>query len=321
MKVPSVMHEQTNISHRDSTLGVVAISYNEERDLPGFLDSLLPWVDEIVLVDDGSTDATETLASEAGDKVTFIKSPRKEGEYFANQRNKGIRAAASDWLLHMDIDERVRPELAIEIMATIMSSEFDAYRYRRLNYFLNRPMRGGGWETWNLVHLARREVLRFEGMYHERCVLSVPDTKVGQLKARMWHLNDVSYASRMRKSFNYCHEQAVEIAANNTKLKWHHLIVYPLGEFLKKYIYKRGFRDGALGLLFCLHSAGAMFRACALVWDEQHSIPREELEQVMKDMWKESAGLAHDNPQSTLSGFSTCLEPGRCDNRCTGDRA
>lgn len=271
------------------SLGVVAISYNEERDLPGFLDCLLPWVDEIILVDDGSDDMTERLALQAGPKVKFIKSPREEGEYFADQRNKGIQVAQSDWLLHMDIDERVSPRLASEIREAIDRNRIDGYRFRRLNYFLHRAMRGGGWETWNLVHLARREVLHFEGMYHERCVLTVPDTRLGQLKAKMWHLNDVSYANRMRKSIRYCQEQAAELAAKNTTLRWYHLIAYPVVEFAKKYFYKRGYRDGAVGLLFCLHAADAMFRACALVWDEQHQIHRQTLEQEMKKMWSESA--------------------------------
>jgi (heptosyl)LPS beta-1,4-glucosyltransferase len=89
------------------TLGVVAISYNEEIDLPGFLEHLVTWVDEIVIVDDGSTDSTEQIASNYGSKVKFIRSKRVKGEYYSDQRNKGIDNANSDWLLHMDIDERV----------------------------------------------------------------------------------------------------------------------------------------------------------------------------------------------------------------------
>ncbi len=69
------------------TLGVVAISYNEERDLPGFNANLQTWVDEIVIVDDGLTDTAESLAKAAGEKVNFIVSPREENVYFSRQRN------------------------------------------------------------------------------------------------------------------------------------------------------------------------------------------------------------------------------------------
>ena len=137
------------------TLGVVAISYNEEKDLPGFLSHLEFWVDEIVIVDDGSTDRTASIAEAASDKVKFMVSPREEGEYFAVQRNKGIHLAESDWLLHMDIDERVTPSLSAEILAAVEDETKDGYRYRRLNLFLHRPMRGGGWQDWNMVHLER----------------------------------------------------------------------------------------------------------------------------------------------------------------------
>ncbi len=185
------------------TLGVVAISYNEEEDLPGFLENLLPWVDEIVIVDDGSTDTTESIAAAAGDKVRFVIAPRQEAEFFSHQRNKGIACSQSDWLLHMDIDERVTSGLAKEILAAVRNPDYDAYRYRRLNYFLHRPMQGGGWQDWNLVHLSRREIFHFEGMFHEHCIVDVPDDRIGQLHEKMHHLNDRSFRERIRKSETY----------------------------------------------------------------------------------------------------------------------
>src|SRR5690242_1817630 len=101
------------------TLGVVTIAQNEEADLTAFLEHLLPWVDEIVIVDDGSTDRTAAMARAAGAKVNLISSPRLAGQYYSDQRNKGITAARSDWLLHMDVDERVTPELAHEVLRAI----------------------------------------------------------------------------------------------------------------------------------------------------------------------------------------------------------
>ena len=269
------------------TIGVVAISYNETQDLPGFLENLLPWIDEIVIVDDGSTDDTAAIAQAASDKVTFITSPREDGEYFAQQRNKGIKAAKSDWLLHMDIDERVTPDLAKEIRQAIKDDTKDGYRYRRLNYFLHRPMRSGGWQDWNMVHLARRHLFHFEGMFHETCVLDASEERIGQLNAKMWHLNDTSYRARMRKSMSYCEEQAERIAKRYRRITWLHLLGLPVYELCRKLLFKRGYRDGTLGLLFALHSAGAMFRACALVWDQQNGISRSEIENQMKNMWKQ----------------------------------
>lgn len=276
-----------------STLGVVAISYNESQDLPGFLENLQDWVDEIVIVDDGSTDDTAAIARSASDKVTFVVSPRTEGEYFSHQRNKGIHLANSDWLLHMDIDERVTPELAQEILQAIQDPNKDGYRYRRLNYFLHRPMQSGGWQNWNLVHLARRQQFHFEGMFHETCVLDAPAERVGQLQAKMWHLNDKSYQARMRKSFTYCEEQAQRLSQRYARLTWLHLLALPLFEFFRKLILKGGYRDGTPGVLFAMHSAGAMFRACALTWDRQNGISRGSIEAEIQTMWSRSKEVSY----------------------------
>lgn len=269
-------------SDQRATLGVVAICKNEERDLPGFLDNLRGWVDEIVLVDDGSTDATRRIALSGGEHVRFLESPRLEGEYYANQRNKGIDASCSDWLLHMDIDERVPPALREEILTAITAADLDGYRFRRRNYFLHRPMRGGGWQDWNLVHLARRDKFRFGGMFHESCHLDAPAERIGQLAHPMWHFNDESYAERMQKSLNYVPEVAERIRSQNRSVGWLALITEPIKEFLKKYLIKQGFRDGVPGLIFALHSASARFKAVAMVWDEQNRIPREELESALQ---------------------------------------
>ena len=267
------------------TLGVVAISYNEERDLPGFLEHLLPWVDEIVIVDDGSTDRTAEIAAAGGDRVRFLVSPRAEGAYYSDQRNKGIDAATSDWLLHMDIDERVPPELAAEILQAIRDDGKDGYRFRRLNFFLHRPMRGGGWETWNLVHLARRTRFRFGGKMHETCLLDAPPERVGQLEHPMWHLNDDSYVERVRKSGTYSSVAAEDLLESQKTVRPRDLVLAPLRRLVVMYVLKRGYRDGVPGLLFALHSATATFRSFALAWDAQNRVSRSEVEDAFKALW------------------------------------
>ncbi len=272
------MNETSDNSTERPALGVVAISYNEQEDLPGFLAHLYDWVDEIIIVDDGSTDQTQAIADKWGEKLRFVKSPRKKGEYFSHQRNKGIALASCDWLLHMDIDERVTPQLSREILKAIVTKEFDAFRYRRLNFFLQRPMYGGGWQDWNLVHLAKKDIFKFAGMYHEQCLVDTPEQRIGQLENKMWHLNDSSYLERMGKSNLYCQEQASVFLEKGILIKWWHFLLLPVKEFLKKMIYKQGYKDKTIGLLFSLHSSAAVFKACALVWDQQNTISRSELE-------------------------------------------
>jgi (heptosyl)LPS beta-1,4-glucosyltransferase len=276
-----------NKSNSGVTLGVVAISLNEERDLPGFIENLIPWVDEVVIIDDGSTDHTCEIADKAGEKVHLVVSPRLSGTYYADQRNKGIEAARSDWLLHMDIDERVSTDLALEILEAIRNPAYAAYRFRRKNYFLHRPMQGGDWINWNLVHLARRDSLHFSGMYHEEIELSVSSERVGQLKNFMIHLNDESYEERLRKSSVYQIEVAERIKRTHKSLGYLDIVWSFLGEFIYQYLWKRGFLDGVLGLVWAFHAASANTRAYILAWDEQNRISRDELEKKIRSMWDE----------------------------------
>lgn len=268
------------------SLGVVAISYNEEIDLPGFIDNLIDWVDEIIIVDDGSTDNTAQLAADAGDKTKLIVSPRASSEYFSHQRNKGIRESSSDWLLHMDIDERVTPELATEILRAIESEKFQAYRFRRINYFLHRPMKRGGWADWNLVHLARRDVLSFGGMFHESCDLSIDDTQIGQLLSHMHHLNDKSFKARLTKSNTYLEETVVREMERGRRVTGFSIIARPISEFVRKYFIKLGMLDGVPGLISALHSSTAVFRTMSLVWEQQNLISRSILEKNISERWE-----------------------------------
>lgn len=284
---------QSTIPHASSascaraTLGVVAISYNEERDLPGFLANLLKWVDEIVIVDDGSTDRTAEIAAAAGSKVTFISHQRTTEEGFAGQRNRGLAASNCDWVLNMDIDERVSAELQHEILTTLPQSQLNAYRYRRLNYFLHRPMQGGGWDSWNHPQLARRTDHQYVGAVHEQCIVAGAPESIGQLKSIMYHLNDEGYAERMRKSMQYCQLEADKMLQTTANASAARILMAPFFTFVKNYFLKRGFRDGVPGLIAAMHAGCAHFRAYALVWDEQNRIPREQLECEIQTNMKE----------------------------------
>ena len=273
------------------TLGVVVISYNEERDLPAFLEHLQPWVDEIVLVDDESTDRTAEIAQAAGGKVRLTVHKMEAEKGFAGQRNFGIESAASDWLLHMDVDERVPPSLAREILGAVSLTGFNAFRYRRKNFFLHRPMRGGGWQKWNAPQLACRGAHFFKNKVHERCVVRGGEAAVGQLKSPMWHLCDEGYRERLSKSLEYSQHAALNLLESGKHISWVDLLWQPLREFLKKYVAQQGFRDGVPGLISSLHASSAVFRAHALTWDEQNFIDREALEEELRAQWHKEGSL------------------------------
>jgi glycosyltransferase involved in cell wall biosynthesis len=261
------------------TIGVVTISKNEEQDLPFFLQHLVDWVDEIIIIDDNSTDNSMNIARSFGDKVKFLVSPRIENEYFSHQRNKGIELASTDWIVHMDIDERIPNELKLEMLEAIQNPNYVAYKYFRDNYFLHRSMRGGGWTTWNRPHLAKRNAFLFGGMFHENQTFNVENPNIGQLSHKMIHLNDATFSERMEKSKRYLPEFIADLKRKNLKVKALHFATYPAKVFLKKYILQKGFLDGTLGFIWAIHSSVAIFQALSLLWDEQNRILRAELEQ------------------------------------------
>jgi (heptosyl)LPS beta-1,4-glucosyltransferase len=255
--------------------------------MPDFLAHLLPWVDEIIIIDDDSNDRSSEIAYAAGPKIRFIVAPRKQGEGFCDQRNKGITAARSDWLLHMDIDERVPPALAEEVLHAIRDNSREAYRYRRLNFFLHRPIRSGGWQNWNQVHLARREGSRFVGKVHETFVLASGVERIGQLRSYMWHLNDSNFAERLRKNMLYSQMEADKILGRGLEVKWFHFLLHPFYRVLKSYIFHGGYKEGTLGVLYAMYVLSSTFNWYATAWDRANAISRQTLEAELRSLWQQ----------------------------------
>jgi len=268
-------------------LGVVAISYNEEKDIPYFLENLLPWVDEIVIVDDGSTDNTENICRRAGEKVKFISHPTSiKDKDFAKQRNIGIEHCTADWILNLDIDMRIPPETAKEILKAIDSDKYVAYRIKSINFFLNRPIRYGGWSNWNKAWLAKRGFIKFKNKIHEEEVILADKSRIGQIKNPIWHLGDEDFSERLRKNSLYSKLTAEELIKRYKKVGVKQLLFHPLWVTFKRYILQRGYREGILGLILALYTLSGTINWWIMAWDLQNKISREEIEEELKKLWK-----------------------------------
>ena len=271
------------------TVGVVAICYNEEVDIINFLENVSNWAEEIVIVDSGSTDNTLKLINAfTSEKIRIIKTEFDIEEGYAGLRNLGLKNSTTDWVLNMDIDERTTPEFINEIKNNIVSEKYNAYKYQRTNYFLNRPMSGGGWNSWNNPQLAKRSFHHYVGKVHEKSIVDGGISKIGQLKSNIIHLNDDSYKERMRKSFIYCQKEAEILIKRNKKITYLSFPYHILREFLKKYFIKLGFLDGIPGLISAVHSSNAIFRTLSIAWDNQNKISRSKIESKIADNWKKN---------------------------------
>ena len=236
------------------TLTVAIVTLNEAANLARTLASVR-FANEIVVLDSGSTDATVEIAEDAGARL--IEEPWKG---FARQKNSAIAHATGNWALSLDADEEVSPELAREIEALLAGKpEFNAYRIPRLNHFLGRPLRHGGYWPDAKLRLFRRGAARFEDRpVHESMKADCP---VGLLKGHLIHrcyptLDE--YIEHMNRYSSIGAELLVQSGRTSQPLPsflWN-AIANPAATFVYNYIFRLGFLDGREGLLQHLnHSA------------------------------------------------------------------
>jgi len=233
------------------TLSVAMITENEEANLPRALASVR-WAGEVVVVDSGSTDATLEIARRSGARV--FEEPWKG---YAAQKNSAIAHATGEWILSLDADEEVSPELAEEI-GRLLEEEPPccAYRIPRRNHFLGKALGHGGYWPDPKLRLFRKGSAQFEERpVHETLKADGP---AGRLTAPLLHhcyptLDD--YIAHMNR---YSSEGARVLAQTGRKSKsllaflWN-AILNPAATFIYNYFFRLGFLDGREGLLMHLN--------------------------------------------------------------------
>jgi glycosyltransferase involved in cell wall biosynthesis len=229
------------------SLSVVLITLNEAANLPRTLKSV-SWAQEIVVVDSGSTDATVEIARAAGARVF-----EDTWKGFAAQKNSAIAHASGQWVLSLDADEEVSPELAREIQTLLAGDPtFSAYRIPRLNHFLGRPLRHGGYWPDPKLRLFCSGAARFaERPVHETMETAGP---VETLKNPLLHrcyptLED--YIEHMNRYSSVAAQMLVDSGRaprSFPALVWSALL-NPAATFIYNYVVRLGFLDGREGLL------------------------------------------------------------------------
>lgn len=247
--------------HSPVTLSVVIITFNEEGNLPRTLESV-KWADEIIVVDSGSTDRTVEIARSFGAKV-FIE-PWKG---FAAQKNSALEKATGDWILSLDADEEVSTELKTDVEQVICDqSPRDGYWIPRLNLFLGRSIRHGGYYPDPKMRLFRRDVARFEErLVHEDAKLT---GTTGTLTSPLIHHaypTLSSYIEHMDRYSSLGAQMAVEKGRRG--FSFVDIVLRPIFTFLYNYFIRLGFLDGREGLLLHLYHSGYVSWKYAKVWE------------------------------------------------------
>jgi len=254
------------------------------------------WADEVFVVDSFSSDPTPELAREAGARVV-------QHEYVnsATQKNWAIPQAAHEWVLIVDADERITPDLRDEILEILErdargdGAVLDGYRIGRLNHFMGRRVRYCGWQNDTCLRLFRRDL----GRYQDREVhadIEIPTGRVGRLRHKMPHYTFVSFDQYMKKFNQYTSWAALDRARRTPRVRWHHLALRPLGRFFKQYVLKRGFLDGQVGLVVCGLAAFSVFMKYAKLYERQQGSAERGARSAEEAMRNAECGMRSRRP-------------------------
>ena len=220
------------------------ITKNEERQIGECL-ACASWADDILVVDSFSSDRTVEIASNFTDKVY-----QREFVSFAQVRNDALDLAQGDWVLFIDADERVTPELAAEVRAVTESNEkaLSGFWIPRKDIIWGKWIRYGGWYPDYQLRLLRLGKARYDEnrKVHELVNL---DGEAGYLTDPLIHYNYSSIRQFLRKQEVYSSLEAKILHDQGIKAKPHNFVLQPLRAFKRRYLQLRGFRDGGHGLL------------------------------------------------------------------------
>jgi len=240
---------------------------NEEKNIRPCIESVLDVSDEIVVADSGSTDQTMEIAREYNCRII-----EREYIYSADFKNWAIPQAKHEWILLVDADERVTPELAKEIKQILYGEpEYHGYVIYRRNYIFGRLVKRSGWGTDKVLRLFKRDISRYKDMrVHSEIV--VETGRVGRLKGKLEHFTYWNFGQIMQKYERYATWAAEDLRDRGIKSNFLYLTLVPLWRFIRQYFIQRGFLDGIPGLIVCSISMYYVFLKYAKLWTMQHGL-------------------------------------------------
>lgn len=221
------------------------LTCNEEDNIAACIESVRQ-ADRIMILDSGSSDRTMEVAAASG-AVTHQHTFRS----YAEQRQIALQLADAQWVLFVDADERVTPELFSEVRRVIAENgEYVGYWVPRKNFMFGRWIQGGGWSPDYQLRLLRPDRARYD-LAQEVHEVAILDGPAGYLENRLIHYNYESVAEFREKQNRYIDFEARILREKGVRVRPYTYLTMPLREFWRRFVSLWGYRDGAYGLLLC----------------------------------------------------------------------
>ncbi len=242
-------------------VSVVIVTKNEEINIEDALKSVSD-AKEIIVVDSFSADRTVEICRQYTGKVY-----QHEWQGFARQKQTAVDYAVGPWVLILDADERVTPELKTEIIGTISNTNCNGFYMPRENYFIGQWIKHSGWWPDNTLRLFKKDKGHLEPReVHEKVVVQ---GSLGYLKNPLKHYTYHSVSDFVERMERYSTLAAKEIRKNSGRAGLFSLSIKPIATFMKMYVLRLGLLDGTRGLMLAILYSYYTFLKYAKTWEKQ----------------------------------------------------
>ena len=243
-------------------VSVVVITKNEQDRIKECLESIYGWADEIIVVDDFSTDRTVELARQFTDKI-FQRRMEVEGRH----RNWAYSQAKNEWVLSLDADEHLTPELKEEIRNVLNQKEqrYTGYSIPRRNFIGDYWVKYGGWYPGSQLRLFKKDKFKYEEVeVHPRAFLQGEE---GHLKRDMIHYSYKDFKDFLAKLNNQTTREAQKWINTNRKMSLGHALWRTIDRFFRSFLGKRSRKDGFMGFMIAYFASLYQIISYAKYWE------------------------------------------------------
>ena len=288
-------------------ISVVVSAYNEEKQINDCLISAKKIADEIIFIDNQSTDATSKIAKKYTKKI-FKKV--NDPVMIDKNKNYGFLKASGGWIFSLDADERIPDELASEIKRAVQNTKISGFEIPRKNIIFGKWIQNSIWWPDYNLRLFKNGSGKFPlNKVHEKIKIH---GEVSRLKNPILHYNYQTISQFIKKLDNYTESEAMHFIRLNKEIKWYEILRWPAADFLTTFFSQRGYRDGMHGLALSMLQAFYQLVVFLKVWEKKENYkdlsPKAFLKEAVSELSKISKdtrywvyeALSKENPKMKI---------------------